>query len=106
MAGLDLRRCRSRRRPHHRVVKTGDVQAMVEILRAHDPQIKSGSLRRARSDFRPSLRRPPISLRSPKAGVPGYRSVRLNGVAAPLRTPKAIIDRLNARSTPRSGHRR
>jgi len=107
MAGLDSRRCRSRRRPSSsRPVKTGDVQAMVEILAPMIPQNQERQPARARSDFRPSLRRPSRIPTIAEAGVratkrpPGTAWLRL------WRTPKAIIDRLNREINAAVGHRR
>jgi len=96
MAGLDLQTVPFKTTPLIIAsVKTGDVQAMVEILAPMIPQIKSGSLRALAVTFDHRFAGLPDIPTIAEAGVPGYEASAWNGVAAPLRTPKAIIDRLN-----------
>ena len=96
MAGLDLQTVPFKTTPLIIAsVKTGDVQAMVEILAPMIPQIKSGSLRALAVTFDHRFAGLPDIPTLAEAGVPGYEASAWNGVAAPLRTPKAIIDRLN-----------
>jgi tripartite-type tricarboxylate transporter receptor subunit TctC len=76
-------------------LKGGDVQAAFEILAPVMGQIKGGTLRAlaVTSERRyPGLPEVPTVAES---GVPGYQASSWNGVAAPARTPKALIDRLN-----------
>src|SRR5262245_12273928 len=76
-------------------VKTGDLQAMVEILAPMMPHIKSGSMRALAVTFDHRFPELPEVPTLAEAGVPGYEASAWNGVAAPLKTPKAVIDRLN-----------
>jgi tripartite-type tricarboxylate transporter receptor subunit TctC len=76
-------------------VKTGDLQAMVEILAPTMPHIKSGSLRALAVTFDHRFAELPDVPTLAEAGVPGYEASAWNGVAAPLKTSSAIIDRLN-----------
>jgi tripartite-type tricarboxylate transporter receptor subunit TctC len=76
-------------------LRGNDVHAAFEILAPVLPQIKGGAVK-------------PLAITSAKrfvglpdvptvaeAGVRGYQASSWNGVAAPARTPKAIIDKLN-----------
>jgi tripartite-type tricarboxylate transporter receptor subunit TctC len=76
-------------------VKTGDLQAMVEILAPMMPHIKSGNMRALAVTFDHRFAELPDVPALAEAGVPGYEASAWNGVAAPLKTPKAVIDRLN-----------
>jgi tripartite-type tricarboxylate transporter receptor subunit TctC len=76
-------------------VKTGDLQAMVEILAPMMSHIKSGSMRALAVTFDHRFSELPDVPTLAEAGVPGYEASAWNGVAAPLKTPKAVIDRLN-----------
>jgi tripartite-type tricarboxylate transporter receptor subunit TctC len=76
-------------------LKSGDLQAMVEILAPMIPHVKSGSLRALAVTFDHRFAGLPDIPTLAEAGVPGYEASAWNGVAAPLRTPKAVIDRLN-----------
>ena len=76
-------------------LRGGDVQVAFEILAPVMAQIKAGALKplAVTSDKRfPGLLDVPTVAES---GVPGYQASSWNGVAAPARTPKAVIDRLN-----------
>jgi len=76
-------------------LKGGDVQAAFEILAPVLAQIRGGALKplAVTSDKRFSgLPEVPTVAES---GVPGYQASSWNGVAAPARTPRAVIDRLN-----------
>jgi tripartite-type tricarboxylate transporter receptor subunit TctC len=76
-------------------LKGGDVQAAFEILAPVMGQIKGGTLKplAVTSERRyPGLPEVPTVAES---GVPGYQASSWNGIAAPGRTPKAVIDRLN-----------
>ena len=76
-------------------LKSNDVQAAFEILAPVLAQIKGGVLKAlaVTSDKRfPGLPDVPTVAES---GVPGYQASSWNGIAAPARTPKPIVDRLN-----------
>ena len=76
-------------------LKGGDVQAAFEILAPVLAQIRGGALKplAVTSDKRFSgLPEVPTVAES---GVPGYQASSWNGIAAPARTPKSVIDRLN-----------
>jgi tripartite-type tricarboxylate transporter receptor subunit TctC len=76
-------------------LRGNDVQFAVEILAPVIGQVKSGSLRAlavttaGRLSFLPDV--PPVS----EAGVPGYEVTSWNGIAAPAKTPRAVVDRLH-----------
>jgi len=76
-------------------LKGGDVQVAFEILAPVLGQIRGGSLKplAVTSERRyPGLPNVPTVAES---GVSGYQASSWNGVAAPSRTPRAILDRLN-----------
>jgi tripartite-type tricarboxylate transporter receptor subunit TctC len=74
----------------------GQIPAMFDAIPATLPQIKAGRLRGLgiatlkRSQFLPDL--PTIA----EAGYPGFEAVGWIGIAAPAKTPTAILDKLNA----------
>src|SRR5258706_3828510 len=76
-------------------LKGGDVQVAFEILAPVLGQIRGGAVKAlaVTSDKRyaglPDV--PTVA----ESGVPGYQASSWNGVAAPARTPKAIVERLN-----------
>jgi len=76
-------------------LKGNDVQAAFEILAPVLSQIKGGALRAlaVTSDKRyaglPDV--PTVA----ESGVPGYQASSWNAVAAPAKTPRAVIERLN-----------
>src|SRR5882762_10251705 len=76
-------------------LKGNDLQGMVEILAPVIPHIKSGNLRALAVTFDHRFAGLPDIPTLAEAGVPGYEASAWNGVAAPLRTPRAVIDRLN-----------
>ncbi len=76
-------------------LRSNDVQVAFEILAPVMSQIKAGALKplAVTSNRRfPGLPNVPTVSES---GLPGYQSSSWNGIAAPARTPKAVIDRLN-----------
>lgn len=96
MAGLDFQTVPFKTTPLIITsLKGNDLQAMVEILAPMIPHIKSGNLRALAVTFDHRFAGLPEVPTLAEAGVPGYEASAWNGVAAPLRTPKAIIDRLN-----------
>lgn len=76
-------------------LKGGEVQAAFEFLAPVAGQIKAGGIRALgataskRSAMLPDV--PTIAA----SGLQGYESTSWNGIAAPAKTPKPIIDRLN-----------
>jgi len=74
----------------------GEVQLMIVNVLTLLPHIQSGRVKaiavssRERSASLPNL--PTIA----EAGVPGYEAMGWNGVFAPVKTPRAIVDKLNA----------
>jgi tripartite-type tricarboxylate transporter receptor subunit TctC len=74
----------------------GQIPAMFDAIPATLPQIKAGRLRGLgiatlkRSQFLPDL--PTIA----EAGYAGFEAVGWIGIAAPAKTPNAILDKLNA----------
>ena len=75
-------------------LKTGDIQVGFEMLSPLASQLKAGSLRAiavTSSKRIPSMPDVPTVAES----VPGYQSASWNGWAAPIKTPKALITRLN-----------
>jgi tripartite-type tricarboxylate transporter receptor subunit TctC len=76
-------------------LKGGDVQVAFEILAPVMAQIRGGALKplAVTSEKRfPGLSEVPTVA---EGGVPGYQASSWNGVAAPAKTPKPVIDRLN-----------
>jgi tripartite-type tricarboxylate transporter receptor subunit TctC len=76
-------------------VSTGELDVGVEILGPTLPQIKSGNVKAlalTSSKRFPGLPDVPTVAES---GLPNYQAASWNGLAAPAKTPKAVIDRLN-----------
>ena len=76
-------------------LRGNDVEIAFEMLAPIIPQAKSGAVRilAVASD-----RRSPLLPDVPtvaESGVPGYQASSWNAIAAPARTPRAIVDRLN-----------
>ena len=72
-----------------------DVQVAFEMLAPVIPQAKGGAVRilAVTSERRfPGLPDVPTVAES---GVPGYAATSWNAIAAPAKTPRAVIDRLN-----------
>src|SRR4029077_10100542 len=96
MAGLDFQTVPFKATPMIiTALKGNDLQGMVEILAPVIPQIKSGNLRALAVTFDHRFAGLPEVPTLAEAGVPGYEASAWNGVAAPAKTPKAIVDRLN-----------
>lgn len=96
MAGLDFQTVPFKATPMIiSAVKGHDLEAMFEILAPVIPHIKSGNLRALAVTFDHRFAGLPDIPTLGEAGVPGYEASAWNGVAAPLKTPQAIIDRLN-----------
>jgi tripartite-type tricarboxylate transporter receptor subunit TctC len=74
----------------------GQVQVMFAVAASVAPHVKSGKLRGlAVTTARPSPAFPELPTIA-AAGVPGYESVQFSGLFAPARTPRPIINLLNA----------
>lgn len=74
----------------------GQVQLMFDNLTSISPHVKTGKVRGIGVS---SLKRSPVFPDIPtisEAGVPGYETNAWGGLVAPVGTPPAIIDRLNA----------
>ena len=77
----------------------GQVQMMFDAITTMAPNVRAGKLRalatsgRVRSTVLPDV--PTVS----EAGVPGYEATIWLGIMAPAKTPKAIVDKLNAEIT-------
>lgn len=74
---------------------TNEIDFAVEILGPTLPQVKAGNARvlgvTASKRFAGMPDVPTVA----ESGVPGYEATSWNGLAAPAKTPKAIIDKLN-----------
>ena len=96
MAGLDFQTVPFKATPMIiTALKGNDLQGMVEILAPVIPHVKSGSLRALAVTFDHRFAGLPDIPTLAEAGVPGYEASAWNGVAAPARTPRAVIERLN-----------
>jgi len=76
-------------------LRGGSVQAGFEFLPPVVGAVRSGALRALAVSSKTRLAVQPGVPTVAESGVPGYEVVGWNGVAAPARTPKAIIERLN-----------
>jgi tripartite-type tricarboxylate transporter receptor subunit TctC len=96
MAGLEFQTVPFKATPAIIIaVKGKDLDGMVEILAPVIPHIKSGNLRALGVTFDRRFAGLPEVPTLAEAGVPGYEASAWNGVAAPARTPRAVIERLN-----------
>ncbi len=80
----------------HTALIGGQVPAMFDAIPATLPQIKSGRLRGLGIA---TLKRSPFLTELPtiaEAGYPGFEAVGWIGIAAPAKTPTAVLDKLNA----------
>ena len=72
-----------------------DVQVAVEILAPVLSQIRGGALRPLALTSNRRFAGLPQVPTVAESGIPGYQASSWNGIAAPAKTPKAIIDKLN-----------
>lgn len=80
-------------------LRGNEVQAAFEILAPVLSQIKAGALKAiAVTSNRRFAGLPDVPTVS-ESGVPGYQASSWNGISAPAKTPKAVIDRLNREIT-------
>jgi tripartite-type tricarboxylate transporter receptor subunit TctC len=76
-------------------LRGNDVQAAFEILAPVLPQIRGGAVKAlAVTSSRRFAALPEVPTVA-EAGIAGYQASSWNGIAAPSKTPQAIIDRLN-----------
>jgi tripartite-type tricarboxylate transporter receptor subunit TctC len=73
-----------------------DIQGMMEMLAPLMPQIRSGKVRALGVSFNHRFSGLPEVPTLAEAGASGYESSAWNGLAAPAKTPRPIIERLNA----------
>lgn len=74
----------------------GRVQLMFAVTAAVATHVRSGKLRALGiTSSRPSPAFPDLPTIA-SAGVPGYEALQFSGVFAPAKTPRAIVERLNA----------
>ena len=76
-------------------LKGNDVQAAFEFLTPVLPQIKGGTLRALAVTSAKRFPGLPDVPTVAESGVPGYQASSWNGVAAPAKTPRTVIERLN-----------
>jgi tripartite-type tricarboxylate transporter receptor subunit TctC len=76
-------------------VKSNDVAVAFEILAPVLAQIKGGALKALAVTSDKRFAELPNVPTVAESGVRGYQAASWNGVAAPGRTPRAIVDRLN-----------
>ena len=76
-------------------LKGGDVQAAFEILAPVLAQIRGGALKPLAVTSEKRFSGLPEVPTVAESGVPGYQASSWNGIAAPAKTPKGVIDRLN-----------
>ena len=76
-------------------LKGGDVQAAFEILAPVMAQIKGGALKALAVTSDKRFSGLPDVPTVAESGVPGYRASSWNAVAAPAKTPKPVLERLN-----------
>jgi tripartite-type tricarboxylate transporter receptor subunit TctC len=97
MAGLDMTVVAYRATPDLlNAATSGDVHLVSEILAPVLPQLVGGRMRIlaiASPQRFPGLPEVPTA---EEAGLPGYVVRSWNGIAAPARTPRAVVDRLGA----------
>ena len=76
-------------------LKGGDVQAAFEILAPVMAQIKGGALKALAVTSDKRFSGLPDVPTVAESGVPGYQASSWNAVAAPAKTPKPVLERLN-----------
>jgi tripartite-type tricarboxylate transporter receptor subunit TctC len=76
-------------------LKANDVQAAFEILAPVLAQIRGGALKALAVTSATRFAGLPDVPTVAESGVPGYQASSWNGIAAPAKTPKTVVERLN-----------
>jgi tripartite-type tricarboxylate transporter receptor subunit TctC len=96
MAGIDVQTVPFKGTPAVLTALRGnEVQAAFEFIAPALPQIKSGALRPLAVTSNRRFSGLPDVPTVAESGVAGYEATAWNGIAAPARTPLAIVERLN-----------
>jgi tripartite-type tricarboxylate transporter receptor subunit TctC len=96
MAGIDVQTVPFKGTPAVLTALRGnEVQAAFEFIAPALPQIKSGGLKPLAVTSKRRFAGLPEVPTVAESGLPGYEASAWNGVAAPARTPRPIVDRLN-----------
>jgi tripartite-type tricarboxylate transporter receptor subunit TctC len=96
MAGIDVQTVPFKGTPAVLTALRGnEVQAAFEFIAPALPQIKSGALRPLAVTSNRRFSGLPDVPTVAESGVAGYEATAWNGIAAPARTPPAIVERLN-----------
>ena len=74
----------------------GQVKSMIETVPAAVTHIKAGKIRPIMVTTKRRVESLPDVPTAAEAGMPGFEVVSMFGVAAPAKTPRPVIDRLNA----------
>ena len=74
----------------------GQVKSMIETVPAAVTHIKAGKIRPIMVTTKQRVESLPDVPTAAQAGMPGFEVVSMFGVAAPAKTPRPVIDRLNA----------
>jgi tripartite-type tricarboxylate transporter receptor subunit TctC len=74
----------------------GQVKSMIETVPAAVAYIKSGKIRAIMVTTKKRVESLPDVPTAAEAGMPGFEAFSMFGVAAPVGTPRPVIDRLNA----------
>ena len=100
MAGIDLLHVPYKGRNGARAdIVAGHVNVMFDAITTMNAQVKAGKVKaiatsgKSRSDVMPDV--PTLN----ESGVPGYDAVIWLGIMAPINTPRAIVNKLNAEIT-------
>ena len=73
----------------------GHIQLLFNVASPTIPQVQSGKVRALATTGATRMEALPDVPTIAEAGVPGYENSTWNGIAAPARTPRTIIERLN-----------
>jgi tripartite-type tricarboxylate transporter receptor subunit TctC len=96
MAGIDVQTVPFKGTPAVLTALRGnEVQAAFEFIAPALPQIKAGTLKPLAVTSKRRFSGLPDVPTVAESGVSGYEASAWNGIAAPARTPRAIVDRLN-----------
>lgn len=73
----------------------GHIQVLFNVASPTIPQVQSGRVRALATTGATRMEALPDVPTVAEAGVPGYENSTWNGIAAPARTPRTVIERLN-----------